>query len=208
MTEANDVKASLNLFKLASVSKSAYQVLKVSPSYLEVAERETKEKRLVSTTVLFNCMSKVIRSSISFVWSAFRWGVVKPNSKQSQRPLGRRKVSRAANENSSEKRATCLKRGKTLATKSRSVLVLNLIGRENGVSFLNQSRGEVKQNKSNSELDNLLKPFCDWSRKHAPPSKPIRCWSLAFSRALGSAHVLLWVFTSYLYMASWFYDIK
>ena len=48
MTEANDVKASLNLFKLASVSKSAYQVLKVSPSCLEVAERETKDKVLVS----------------------------------------------------------------------------------------------------------------------------------------------------------------
>ena len=87
-------------------------------------------------------------------------------------------------------------------------LVLKMIGRENGLSFLNQSRDEVKQNKSNSELDPLLKPFCDWSRKHAPPSKPIRCWSLAFSRALGSVLVLLWAFTSYFYMASWFYDIK
>ena len=43
MTEANDVKASLNLFKLASVSKSAYQVLKVSPSCLEVAERDERQ---------------------------------------------------------------------------------------------------------------------------------------------------------------------
>ena len=43
MTEANDVKASLNLFKLPSVSKSAYQVLKVSPSCLEVAERDERQ---------------------------------------------------------------------------------------------------------------------------------------------------------------------
>ena len=45
MTEANDVKTSLNFFKLAPVSQRAHQVLKVSSSCLEVAGQETKTEK-------------------------------------------------------------------------------------------------------------------------------------------------------------------
>ena len=49
-----------------------------------------------------------------------------------------------ANGNSEQKQSNCLKRGKTRATKSWSVLVLYPIGWESGTSFPDQSRGEVK----------------------------------------------------------------
>ena len=45
----------------------------------------------------------------------------------------------------------CLKHGKT-----RSVLDLNLIGRESWRSFLEQSEGKVKQNQSDTGLDTQL----------------------------------------------------
>ena len=41
-----------------------------------------------------------------------------------------------------------LQRGKAQATKSRLVSVLNLIGSESGVTFLDQPHNEVKQNQT------------------------------------------------------------
>ena len=49
-----------------------------------------------------------------------------------------------ANGNSEQKQSNCLKRGKTRATKSWSVLVLYPIGWESGASFPDQSQGEGK----------------------------------------------------------------
>ena len=55
-----------------------------------------------------------------------------------------------------QKQANCLKCGKTRATKSWLALVLYLIGRESGASFLNQSQSEVKQNRCNPRLFSTL----------------------------------------------------
>ena len=55
-----------------------------------------------------------------------------------------------------QKQANCLKCGKTRATKSWLGLVLYLIGRESGASFLNQSQSEVKQNRCNPRLLSTL----------------------------------------------------
>ena len=52
--------------------------------------------------------------------------------------------------------AYCVKGGKIRMIKSRFVQVLNLIGWEGGVSFLDQSHGEVKQNHSNPRLPSTL----------------------------------------------------
>ena len=52
--------------------------------------------------------------------------------------------------------AYCVKGGKIRMIKSRFVQVLNLIGWEGGASFLDQSRGEVKQNHSNPRLPSTL----------------------------------------------------
>ena len=52
--------------------------------------------------------------------------------------------------------ACCVKGRKTRKIKSRFVPVLNLIGWQGGSSFLNQSRGEVKQNHSNHRLLSTL----------------------------------------------------
>ena len=58
-------------------------------------------------------------------------------------------MSPGANENSKSNR---LKHGKTRATKSRLVLILNLIGWESGVIFVDQLHNEVKQNKAISDF--------------------------------------------------------
>ena len=52
--------------------------------------------------------------------------------------------------------ACCVKGRKTRKIKSRFVPVLNLIGWQGGSSFLDQSRGEVKQNHSNHRLLSTL----------------------------------------------------
>lgn len=69
------------------------------------------------------------------------------------------------------------KRGKTQATKSQVVLILKLIGRESGTSFMDQSQTQVKQ--ARITLDPHLKIVL----------KPT--WPPAFSRALGSSSFFL-----------------
>ena len=49
-----------------------------------------------------------------------------------------------------------LKGGKTQVTKSRLVLVLNLIGSQNDASFLDQSYNEIEENQSNPRLYSTL----------------------------------------------------
>ena len=51
---------------------------------------------------------------------------------------------------------TCLKRGKTRATKSWLVLVFHLIGWLSVASFLDQSQREVRQKQSNAGLLSTL----------------------------------------------------
>ena len=60
-------------------------------------------------------------------------------------------------------------------TKSRLVLVLNLIGREGGPGFLDQLRGEVKENQSNPgyfrhliENRSIRKKVTDHQLVHVP----------------------------------------
>ena len=50
------------------------------------------------------------------------------------------------------KTSNCPKRGKMQATKSRLVVVFNLIGWEIGASFLDRSQREVWQNQGNSRV--------------------------------------------------------
>ena len=68
-----------------------------------------------------------------------RWKI-KPNNQS-----GKGKISQEANDNSKEKQANRLKRGKTRVTKSRLVLGLNPICWQDGASFLDQSQCEVKE---------------------------------------------------------------
>ena len=63
-----------------------------------------------------------------------------------------RKIQQGTNENSKLIHVTGLKRGKTRVTKSRLVLVLNLIGSKGGASFLDKSQSVIKQNQCNPGL--------------------------------------------------------
>ena len=95
----------------------------------------------------------------SFVWfwrtgiECFRLSVVKPKPKQFQQPIIARKPPRSKKTN---KQTNNLKRGKTRVTKSRLVLVLNLIGSQSGASFLDQSYNEIEENQSNPRLYSTL----------------------------------------------------
>ena len=89
-------------------------------------------RRFTSSTALYNNCKKVIADSFTkkkilanFTWAVFKW--VSKNQNQINH-----------NENSKKKQAICLKRGKTRVTKLGLALVLQLIGRGDGTSFLDQ----------------------------------------------------------------------
>lgn len=88
-----------------------------------------------------------------------------------------------------------MKRGKKLGNKSWLIFVLNPIGQEDGASFLDQSRGKVKQIKVEERLVTILRmqsltadmtlsiyliTLCDWLRNLVLPSdsklKPNATW--------------------------------
>ena len=60
----------------------------------------------------------------------------------------------------SKKQPNILKRGKTRATQSWLVLVLNLIGWKSGASFLDQSQSEVKHKQSDNGYFRHLQDKC------------------------------------------------
>ena len=68
-------------------------------------------------------------------------------------------------QNSKQLHVTGAKRGKTRACKTRSVLVLHLIGWESGASFVNHSQSVVMQNQSKREItfDTQLKSALTFS---------------------------------------------
>ena len=72
--------------------------------------------------------------------SAFRWSFVNQNLGDQIGQSEERKIPLTANENSKENRLNCLKCGKTRVYG----LLLHLIGRESGTSFLDQSQSKVQ----------------------------------------------------------------
>ena len=79
--------------------------------------------------------------------SAFQLSVVMQNqSKKNYQSESKKLSQRGANECSRQKQVNCPKSGKTRVTKLRLVLVLHLIGWDDGASDLDQSQSEVKQN--------------------------------------------------------------
>ena len=81
------------------------------------------------------------------IMSAFQLSVVMQNqSKKNYQSESKKLSQRGANECSRQKQVKCPKSGKTQVTKLRLVLVLYLIGWDDGASDLDQSQSEVKQN--------------------------------------------------------------
>ena len=77
--------------------------------------------------------------------SAFRWSFVNQNLGDQIGQSEERKIPLTANENSKENRLNCLKCGKTRDLVYEWFgLLLHLIGRESGASFLDQSQSKVQ----------------------------------------------------------------
>ena len=77
------------------------------------------------------------------IWGLFNWvSYIKNQSKKNYQSESKKLSQRGANECSRQKQANCPKSGKTQVTKLRLVLVLHLIGWENGASELDQSQSD------------------------------------------------------------------
>ena len=82
------------------------------------------------------------------IWGLFNWvSYIKNQSKKNYQSESKKLSQRGANECSRQKQANCPKSGKTRFTKLRLVLVLHLIGWDDGASDLDQSKSAVRKAK-------------------------------------------------------------